>query len=151
MKKRGSRPIRATRDKLQSFELQFKSLPKNVSLVERFLQDVNETLRLDDGTMYRLQVAVTEAVNNAILHGNASDPQKLVTVRGRVTDHCFSIVIRDEGTGFDAQALPNPLEDRNLMKEHGRGVFLMRNLMDKVTFRKLKKGSEVKMKICIDR
>lgn len=133
------------------FTLQIDSNPRNLMRVESLLQLIAKEMRLDDGMLYRLQVAVTEAVNNAILHGNGSDPSKQVKIQCRRTDHCLQFRISDEGKGFDSSSLPNPLEEKNLLKEHGRGVFLMRTLMDSVTFRTLKKGSVVLMRLCLDR
>jgi serine/threonine-protein kinase RsbW len=134
-----------------AFQLKFASHPKNIAEVEQFLDGIGQKLRLDDGTLYRLHIATTEAVNNAILHGNKSDPAKKVIVECRATKHCLSMRVRDEGAGFDSSHLPNPLDDKNLMKEHGRGVFLMRSMMDEVRFRRLKRGSIVHMRICFDR
>lgn len=111
----------------------------------------NKEIGLDDGTMYRLLVAATEAVNNAILHGNASDPRKRVHLCLRTTKHTLILRVSDEGQGFDAGSLPNPLDEKNLMKEHGRGVFLIRSLMDEVEFVKLKAGSAAVLKVKLDR
>ncbi len=127
------------------------SNPRNISRVEGFLNDVNRHARFDDGTMYRLLVACTEAVNNAIIHGNHSDPAKEVVVTCRISRRCLQLRVRDQGTGFDADHLPNPVEEKNLLRESGRGVFLMRSLMNEVKFRTLKTGSVVTMRICMER
>lgn len=127
------------------------SLPHEIQKVDKFLQGANAEMGLDDGTLYRILVAVTEAVNNAILHGNASDPTKHVRVCLQTTSRLVTIRVNDEGPGFNVSSLPNPLEEANLLKEHGRGVFLIRSLMDDVRFKKLKKGSAVVMKVRLDR
>ena len=113
--------------------------------VEMFLNRINKEARLDDGTFYRLLVACTEAVNNAILHGNGTDPKKRVLIVCLVYPRLLKIRVHDEGRGFNTRNLPNPLEERNILKEHGRGVFLMKSLVDKVGFRRLKKGMVVEM------
>jgi serine/threonine-protein kinase RsbW len=102
---------------------------------------------MDDGTMYRLLVSCTEAVNNAIIHGNKSDPNKSVTVRCIVEKQSLTIRVKDEGRGFDPGKLQDPREKKNLMKESGRGVFLIRSLMDSITVKRLKSGSVVEMKV----
>jgi serine/threonine-protein kinase RsbW len=102
---------------------------------------------MDDGIMYRLLVASTEAVNNAIVHGNKSDPGKKVIIRCRVDKKTITIYVADEGKGFDSENLQDPREEKNLMKESGRGIFLMRSLMDQVKFKHLKSGSVVEMKV----
>ncbi|HXG37480.1 MAG TPA: ATP-binding protein [Bacteroidota bacterium] len=137
---------------MKKFEMKCISEPKEIAHVEEFLNKVNKTTKLDDGTFYRLLVASTEAVNNAILHGNKSDTRKYVclVVLFRKND---SIVVRvkDEGKGFDPNHLPNPLDDKNLLKTSGRGVFLMRELMDEVNFSFGKDGSTVELVINLKR
>ncbi len=125
--------------------------PKHIGDVEHFLKRMNESTRLDDGTFYRVLVASTEAVNNAILHGNKSNPGKKVIVICLVTEDAVRVQVRDEGDGFDARRLPDPLDERNLLKEHGRGVFLMNSMTDRVKFRKLKRGMVVEMLIDLKR
>ncbi|MBI4429624.1 MAG: ATP-binding protein [Ignavibacteriales bacterium] len=133
------------------FAMECTSDPKHIGDVERFLQKMNESERLDDGTFYRVLVASTEAVNNAILHGNKSDPRKKVIVVCLVTRQAVKVQVRDEGGGFDPRRLPDPLDERNLLKEHGRGVFLMNSMTDRVKFRKLKRGMVVEMLIDLKR
>lgn len=139
-------------DGVKKFEMKCISEPKEIALVEKFLNRVNKTAKLDDGTFYRLLVASTEAVNNAILHGNKSDTRKHVclVVLYRKND---SIVVRvkDEGKGFDPNSLPNPLDEKHLLKPSGRGVFLMRELMDEVNFSFGKDGSTVELVINLKR
>jgi len=129
------------------FKLVCRSNPKEIGCIEIFLQRINKKLDLDDGTMYRLLVSCTEAVNNAIIHGNKSDPNKTVTIQCIVEKHSLTIRVKDEGKGFDPERLQDPREEKNLMKESGRGVFLMRSLMDAITVKRLKSGSVVEMKV----
>ncbi|MBI3005095.1 MAG: ATP-binding protein [Ignavibacteriales bacterium] len=142
-KHRRSRPRR--------FAMECPSDPKHIGEVERFLQKMNESTKLDDGTFYRVLVASTEAVNNAILHGNKCNPEKKVIVICLVTQEAVKVQVRDEGGGFDARRLPDPLDEKNLLKEHGRGVFLMNSMTDRVRFRRLKKGMVVEMLIDLKR
>lgn len=133
------------------FELILASAPREIQKVEKFLTKANATMGLDDGTMYRVLVAATEAVNNAILHGNQSDPTKEVRLCLQATNRLLTIRVDDEGPGFDPAKLPNPLEEENLLKEHGRGVFLIRSLMDDLKFLRFRKGSAIVMKVRLDR
>jgi len=130
-----------------TFEMKLSSSPREITKVEKFLMDANGKLHLDDGTMYRLLVAVTEAVNNAILHGNESDPSKFVVVCINANRTMVMIRVEDEGPGFDASDIPNPLDQENLLKEHGRGVFLIQSLVDKVEFSKTDSGSAITMTV----
>jgi serine/threonine-protein kinase RsbW len=131
----------------QEFHLECKSDPKEIGKVEPFLQKVNGVARLDDGTFYRLLVAGTEAVNNGIIHGNKLDPHKLVYVTCVLEDSCFTFRVKDQGRGFRPEEVPDPLEEKNLLKTSGRGIFLMRSLMDKVNFRITSEGTEVELVI----
>ena len=140
-----------SRGKALIFMLLLASNPREIRKVEKFLQEAGKRLSLDDGTLYRLLVAATEAVNNAILHGNGSDPDKQVHVRLRSSTRQIVLRVEDEGRGFDATSLPNPLEEKNLMKDHGRGVFLIRSVMDEVKFLRLKRGAAAIMKVKIRR
>jgi serine/threonine-protein kinase RsbW len=130
------------------FKMVCKSYPKEVVCIEKFLQKVRHTkLHIDDGSMHRLLVSCTEAMNNAIIHGNKSDPSKEVVVTCVIEKRFLTVRVKDEGKGFDWKNLRDPRDKRNLLKENGRGVFLMRTLMDGVKFRKLKSGHIVEMKL----
>ncbi len=131
----------------REFTFKCKSDPKEVKNIETFLKKVNALLRLDDGTMYRLLLCCTEAVNNAILHGNHSDPSKNVHLRCVIQKTSLVVTVKDEGRGFDVNNLADPLAKENLLKENGRGVFLMRSLMDEVKYTQAKTGMTVRMKL----
>ncbi len=128
------------------FEMVCQSNTKEIGCIEQFIQRINKKLDMDDGTIYRLLVSCTEAVNNAIIHGNKSDPAKSVAVTCIVEKQSLTIRVKDEGKGFDLERLQDPREEKNLMKENGRGVFLMRSLMDSITVKRLKSGTIVEMK-----
>jgi len=119
--------------------------PKNVHRVEQFLLKMNSSLKFSDEQLGTLLVVVTEAVNNAIIHGNKRNASKRVVVTGTVQDHLLVIKVKDEGKGFDPQGIPNPIDEGNLLRESGRGVFLMRQLAENVSYNS--RGNEVTMKI----
>lgn len=120
--------------------LTLRSDPREVVNVEVFLEKINKSLCLDDNAFNKLLVATTEAVNNSIVHGNKRNPKKTVTVTVEVEDKTVIVTVKDEGAGLDISALPNPLSEENLLRENGRGVFLMRSLMDDVKFEKTPEG-----------
>jgi len=138
---------KAVQEAKNFFQMECLSNQKNISCVEVFLKQISKKLNIDDGTMYRLLVSCTEAVNNAIIHGNKSNPGKKVKIECIAQNKILTISVKDEGEGFNPKILQDPREERNLLKENGRGVFLIRALMDEVKFRKLKSGSVVKMKV----
>ena len=114
--------------------LEINSDISNISQVEQLIDTVCEDLKLSEDNYGNILIAVTEAVNNAIIHGNKSNTEKLVTVEvNKITKEVvFSIV--DQGGGFDFTKLPDPTAPENLEKPDGRGIFLMKNLSDKVEF-----------------
>lgn len=121
--------------------------PQQVAKVETFLEKLNEKLGMDEVQFNKLLVATTEAVNNGIIHGNGRDPHKKVTLTC-ILNHTFLVVrVEDEGRGVDPEQLPDPLAEENLLRENGRGVFLMRSLMDAVEFEKAPGRSAVVMKM----
>jgi serine/threonine-protein kinase RsbW len=133
------------------FEMECISMPAEIRRVELFLEEVNKQTRLDDGTFHRLFVSATEAVNNAILHGNKSDPAKKVCVQCLVNKDSVVVSVTDEGRGFDPASVPNPLDEQNLLKESGRGIFLIRSMMDRVDFQSTATGTKVEMAINLKR
>lgn len=131
----------------QTFHFECTGEPKEIGKVEPFLQKINEAAKLDDGTFYRLLIAGTEAVNNGILHGNKADPRKTVHVTCILKKDLLIFRVRDQGRGFKPDEVPDPREEKNLLKTNGRGIFLMRSLMDKVTFSMTPEGTEVELVI----
>jgi serine/threonine-protein kinase RsbW len=129
------------------YEMVCRSDQREISHIEKFLQHVSTQQHIDDGMMHRLLVSCTEAVNNAIVHGNKTDPEKKVMIRCVVRKKTLTLYVKDEGKGFDPESLQDPRDDKNLLKENGRGVFLIRSLMDKVKFKQLKSGSVVEMQV----
>lgn len=107
----------------------FDSIPKVESLIDSicFKMNVGENFG-------NILIAVTEAVNNAILHGNKNNSSASVFIKSAESDSSFCFSIEDEGLGFDFTSLPDPTAPENIEKENGRGIFLMKNLADEVEF-----------------
>ena len=96
-----------------------------------------------EAATFAIKLAVEEAINNAIKHGNKFDSTKTVDLSYRVTARQAVITVTDEGSGFNFHSLPDPTADENLEKPTGRGVMLMLAYMDEVVFNK--KGNQVRM------
>jgi serine/threonine-protein kinase RsbW len=99
----------------------------------------------DDEEVMKISMAVREGAVNAVLHGNAYDPTKKVTLAFERTANDLVIVIRDQGKGLDPDKIPDPLAPDNLMKTSGRGIFLIRSFMDEVEIHPSQTGTELKM------
>ena len=97
----------------------------------------------DEDTRSGISMAVREGMINAVLHGNHYDAAKRVNLTFEQTGQEMIVTIADEGTGFVPDEVPNPLAPENLLKDSGRGIFLMRAFMDDVKFRKLEPGTEI--------
>ncbi|MEM6524354.1 MAG: ATP-binding protein [Bacteroidota bacterium] len=119
---------------MNSIHIQVPSLSENIRMIESFIDNAKERYNLEDDIYGNIMIAVTEAVNNAIRHGNSSDKSKNVSLSLKLEDNQIIFVISDEGTGFDYQNLPDPTAPENIEKPGGRGIFLMRHLCDEVSF-----------------
>jgi len=119
---------------------------KNIGLVEPFLGSLSECQLLDETRWYNILVAVTEAVNNAIIHGNKQNPEKQVTLSVAKNGDDLIISVLDEGAGFDIESLRDPREPENLLRDGGRGVFLIHSLTKSYNYMKTPTGSLVVMK-----
>lgn len=102
--------------------------------VEALVSNVCEKLGVVEDAYGNVLIAVTEAVNNAIEHGNAMNKDLLVSVFVGDDDSSFCFNVMDEGKGFDYTNLPDPTSPENILKENGRGIFLMKNLADEVFY-----------------
>jgi serine/threonine-protein kinase RsbW len=98
-----------------------------------------------DEEVMQISMAVREAAVNAVLHGNAYDPGKKVSLEFERTERDLVITIRDQGKGLDPAKIPDPLAPENLMKTSGRGIFLIRSFMDEVQIHPTHSGTEIKL------
>jgi serine/threonine-protein kinase RsbW len=117
-------------------KIKFASKPENITIVEKFIDDLRGELNIGDDVYGNILISLTEAANNAIIHGNKCDERKEVEISyeldGRGKN--LSFIIKDQGPGFDYNNLPDPTAPENLEKTSGRGVFLMMQLADMVVF-----------------
>jgi serine/threonine-protein kinase RsbW len=115
-----------------------QSVSSQVQVISQFVDQLMRFIlhfRPADGSEIDIEMAMREALVNAVVHGNGENPCKLVIVECRCyTDGEVLITIRDEGRGFDASAAPDPTTAENRLFEHGRGIYLMKTLMDEVSF-----------------
>jgi len=110
---------------------------ESVDIAEKRIVRFCQRVGYSERQRCEIGLAVRESVANAILHGNCCDPKKKVMLAAELRDAGVVISVKDEGKGFDPRSLPNPLDPRNLLRESGRGVYLVKALMDKVTIRRL--------------
>lgn len=138
---RGNSPV-----KKSEIEVSFGSQLEFLDLIQNFSEAVIGLVGFDEDTRYWISMSVRESVTNAIQHGNRMDAAKKVGVRFEIDSQGLAICVRDQGEGFDASGLPDPLDPDNLLKPSGRGIFYVRSFMDEVSFRQLPGGGmEIRM------
>ncbi len=114
--------------------LKINANTQNLRLIERLIDDVCEVYNVNEDCYGKMLIAVTEAVNNAIIHGSKDNPEKFVKIGFESDDNKLVFSVTDEGQGFDPASLPDPTDPSNVDKVSGRGVFLMSNLTDFIKF-----------------
>ncbi|MBK7378742.1 MAG: ATP-binding protein [Ignavibacteriales bacterium] len=124
------------------YHLEIDSDPNNLITVEEFVNYFGRDLNLSEEKIAHLLLTVTEATTNAIIHGNKCDSKKLVVIDVWVENTSLFISVKDSGKGFDPSALPDPTETDNLLKDSGRGVYLMKVYMDEIKFNVTDQGTE---------
>lgn len=102
--------------------------------VDSFLQQITGFTGLDPSKEHNIMLVLTEAVANAILHGNREDPEKTIEIEALITSNLLKITVQDQGSGFDPETVPDPRKEENLLKSSGRGVWLMKEFSDKVIY-----------------
>lgn len=125
--------------------LELVSQKSSISEVEPLLQDLQETTGITEDTYHNMLIAITEAVNNALIHGNKLDVSKKVVLQINLLPEEIEFIIDDEGNGFDPDLVPDPRNPENLLKDNGRGVFLIRNLAFKSLYETTENGTKVKI------
>ncbi len=140
-------------NKLMPFPFQDSKLDKDILVifsdlnelpkVEKFSQKVAKKASLNDDKSDNVAIVLTELVNNAILHGNKNQPEKKVILKATYFNDRVVLSVKDEGNGFDPTTLKDPTDPENLWKDNGRGIFLVKHLIDNVEFRPSPTGMEI--------
>ncbi|MEY2412553.1 MAG: serine/threonine-protein kinase RsbW [Acidobacteriaceae bacterium] len=123
----------------------FDSTLKTVDNAEQEASRIATQAGFDEDQVLQISMAVREAAVNAVLHGNAYDPGKKVSLDFETTVDDLIITIRDQGKGMDLEKIPDPLAPENLLKTSGRGIFLIRSFMDEVQIHPSRTGTEIKL------
>lgn len=125
-----------------------QSLPSQIEAISPFVDQFMRfvlNFRNADGSEVEIEMALREALANAVVHGNCESPHKRVFVESRCyMDGEVSIAVRDEGPGFNSSTVPDPTTPENRLFTHGRGIYLMKTLMDEVSFEQ--NGAIVRMR-----
>lgn len=127
-------------------DITYASELKSVDDAETLVLEMAQGIGLDEDEQHKLGIALREAMVNAVVHGNQYSAQKKVHMKASAADGALTVVITDEGKGFEISKVPDPLAQENLLKESGRGILLMQAFVDEFQVRRLQpSGTEVTM------
>jgi serine/threonine-protein kinase RsbW len=112
----------------------FPSKTNQVAVADEFLETWLREHGISEDTIADMAIAITELVNNAIKHGNKLQTDKSVTLELQIINKSIKATVMDQGTGFKIDSIPDPLAEENLLKEIGRGIFIVKSMMDDVKF-----------------
>jgi serine/threonine-protein kinase RsbW len=113
------------------------SIPSSLNYlkdVDDFVEKKLKKCGLSESDLADVAISVTEAVTNAVIHGNKCDLQKRVTITLKIKESDITVWVKDQGNGFDPDSVPSPVENENVLKKVGRGIFILKSLMDEVDF-----------------
>ena len=133
---------------VKNISIEIPSLAENIRIIESFIDNAKEKYHLDDDIYGNIMIAVTEAVNNAIKHGNKDNSSKNVSISLSLEEGMIKFKVQDEGAGFDFHKLPDPTLPENISRPGGRGIFLMKHLSDEVDFKE--NGKVVELSFYVD-
>ena len=128
---------------MNQLSIKISSKRENVRIAEKFIDDAKKKYKIKDDIYGNIMIAVIESVSNAIIHGNKQDHNKDVDLELTFNKSAISVLVTDEGKGYDFNNIPDPTLPENIEKEGGRGVYIMKNLCDKVTF--FDKGRKIQL------
>ena len=128
---------------MNNLNLTITSETGNFFKVQNFTEKLMRDFTISEKLYGKLDLAILEALKNAVIHGNKSNPKKIITIKAWVEDDNIFVSVEDEGEGFDYTFIPDPTLPENLMKVSGRGLYLMKTLSDNLEFQN--NGSKVIM------
>jgi len=126
----------------KEYSIEITSDPNNLITVEEFINYFARDVNLDEEKIQHLLLSVTEATTNAIIHANRCQLNKKVSINILNEDDKITVAIKDEGNGFNPNSIPDPTKPENLMKDSGRGIYLMRFYMDELKYNVTPTGTE---------
>lgn len=134
-----------------SQNLTIRSSVNELKRVADFTENIGEQLGLSEDVIDDISIAVTEAVNNAITHGNKNNESKAIEISYKNEKEKIIVYVKDNGEGFEIDNISDPRVDENLLKNSGRGILIMRSLMDDVVVISDNQGTEVQLVKYINR
>jgi len=119
--------------------------PNLIPEVNDFIFEKLESLDIDNSLLTNLNLAISEGLSNAIVHGNKLDPRKIVIITLNCFDNRIEVSIKDNGNGFNPEEVPDPTNPENLLKDSGRGIYIMKSFIEEVKYNFFNDGTELKL------
>lgn len=117
--------------------------------LEEYIIQIAQSAGMDDSKINNLALSFSEAISNCMKHGNRFDKSKTVTITVRINAGKMEIILKDEGKGFDINAVPDPTKPENILKDSGRGIHIMRNFLDDLQYNFTPAGTEIILKLSL--
>ena len=130
---------------IQIKEMEISSVVENIPLAVDFVEKYVRDAGLPEDEVINCCIVASEAITNAVMHGNNLDKDKKVTIRLSQGKKAICLSVADNGQGFNISELKDPLKAENKSVEHGRGVFIMNSLSDKIRYNFNNDGTEIKI------
>lgn len=132
---------------MEKYYMILESKRNEIQKFEELLDNINKEFNLPSEKFINFQIACSEAIINAIVHGNKEQENKRVYIEIVFDNQIMMIKIKDEGNGFDINSLPDPTKSENLFKESGRGIFIIKSLVDEFDCSSSNNGTEYILKV----
>jgi len=124
------------------YKKEIQSNPELLPELDDFLMGIAKSAGLNEDKFNNLSLSFSEAASNAIVHGNQNDPSKKVFITVKVSDTQMTVIIKDEGKGFNIELVPDPTKPENILKDSGRGIHIMRSFLDDLYYNYTPAGTE---------
>ncbi len=118
----------------KNLSLKLNSNLNELDRIDKFVSEIGSVVGIEGDLRHHIMLVLTEAVTNAILHGNKESKSKFVVLEANITTRRLILSVQDEGDGFDPESIPSPIKKENLLKSSGRGIWLIHEFADNVSF-----------------
>jgi len=131
------------------YEKEISSDPELLPELEDFIVDLAKKVNLREDKLNSLALSFSEAASNSVVHGNKLDKSKKIKIVVKIDPLKMTIIIKDQGKGFDINTVPDPTKPENILKDSGRGIHIMRSFLDKLYYNFTPTGTETILEISL--
>jgi len=124
------------------FKKEIQSDPNLLPELDQYIIDIAKNAGLDNDKLNDLSLSFSEALSNSITHGNKNNISKKIRIEVLIDENKMTILIKDEGNGFDLKKIPDPTKPENILKDSGRGIHIMKSFLDNLSYNFTSEGTE---------